>query len=232
MRNTDSKRNYLLRSKIKCSECQKNFTGLSYKGYLYYACNGFRLKNKKDPEKCINSLIRGDILEKEVWSDIEKFIKNPELIRMFLKEKIGSMNKTDTKTEIETRKNKLRLLAGQRERIIKMVRFGDNYLEKDILIEVEKIKNEENNILSELNYYEDMDKNIENEKSKAAEIEKILSLFIHKIKNPKPDIKGKIISMLVDKVIVYPKNDKDNREVEIHYSFSKDFYINKLALTE
>lgn len=228
----NAKNPYLLTGKIRCSECGKTFTGLQYRGYTYYACSGFRFKSSYDNTRCINSLIRADSVEKEIWKDISEFIKKPDRFKEFIQSKLSDKNEFNAAAEVEKRKKKLESIAIQKSKLIKLIRFGDNYLEKDILVELEKIKNEEKTIIDELNYYNDLISNVEKQNQKVIEIEKLLSSFMDKIDNPDFKLKKEIVRLLLKEVIVYPKNlETKSRDVELNYCFNKDIILTKLSLT-
>lgn len=231
LRNT--KREYLLTGKIKCSICGRNFTGLGYRGYTYYACSNFRLKNRNDPTKCINGLIRADVLDNEIWKDISEIVKNPRLIREFIDNKLSGEDGFDIKSEIEKRKKRLEKLSIEKSKLVKYIRVGEDFLEKDLLIEIEKIKNEECMLNSELNHYADLAKNNELKNQKFLEIEKYLLKYIHIIDNPPFSLRKEIVRMLLKEVIVHPKDtETKSRDVEINYYFNKDIITTKLSLTE
>ncbi len=231
MRNTV--REYLLTRKIRCSLCGRTYTGLAYYGYTYYACNNYRLKNIKHPGKCFNKAIRADVLEDEIWSDLKTFIDNPIVIKDFLHQKLSEVSEIDTGKELEGINNKLDKIKRKRMRLVKLIAASNNYLEKDIRVEIAKIKHEEEKLIEKKKYYEDINRKEEFEKRKISEIDKAFALFTGMINNPDFKLKKAIINVLVDKIVVHQYDEKDNRRlVEIHYSFNKkDVYINKLSLT-
>ena len=95
----------------------------------------------------------------------------------------------------------------------------------------EAIKNEEKKIIEELACYQDLANNVEMQDQKARQIEKILSAFADKINNPPFRLKKEIVRMLLNEVIVNPKDpDSKSRDVEINYCFSENIHITKLSL--
>ncbi len=231
MRHT--KRQYLLTGKIKCSKCDRNFTGVAYGKLTYYVCNNNRLKNKNNPTKCFNKAMRADVIENEIWDDLKHFINNPLTIKNFLHQRLSEVSRVDVKKELRAIDYKFKKLQLERLRLIKFIRMGDDCLEANIKVEIEKIKNEELKLSEERKYYEELSKKEEFEKRKISEIEKVLTLFVDKIKNPDFKLKKEIINIMVDKVVVYPyKKGDDKRLVEIQYSFKKTgSVITKLSLT-
>lgn len=225
-------REYLLTRKIKCSLCGHSFTGLAYYGYTYYACNNYRLRNLEHPAKCRNKSIRADILENEVWDDLKGFIDNPIAIKDFLHQRLSRISRIDTNKELEAIECKLDKIKKDRAKLVKYIRNMNNFLEKEINIEITKMKNEEKELLEKKKYYEDISRKKEFEKRKASEIERALALFTGIIKKPTFKLKKEIINILVDKIIVHPYDEKENKRlVEIYYNFNKKgVYINKLSL--
>ncbi len=224
-------RHYLLTGKIKCGKCGRNFSGLAYREYTYYACNNYRLRNNKHPKKCKNKPIRADGLESVVWDDISGFIKDPDKIKAFLGEALSNISQVDILSKLQEIENKLLSIRWQIKKLIKFITASDNYIEKDIMVEIEQMKQKEEKLVKEKEHYEDIKKKEEFEKRKISEIEKVTSLFVDKIDNADLDLKKMIVSIMVDKIIVYPFNEsEDARKVEIYYKFNKkDPYIKKLS---
>lgn len=228
----NSVRQYLLTRKIRCGLCGRSFTGLAYYGYTYYACNKYRLKNVKHPGKCKNKVIRADVLEDEIWSDLKTFIDNPIAIESFLHQKLSNMSRIDIDKKLKNINRELDKIKREKVKLIKYIRSSDSCLEKDINVEIAKINKEESELLEKKEYYEEINRREEFEKKKVSEIEKVMTLFNDKIKNPDFKLKKGIIDILVDKIIVHPYDEKENKRlVEIYYSFNKKgVYINKLSL--
>ena len=156
MRST--KREYLLTRKIRCSLCGRTYTGLAYYGYTYYACNNYRLKNIKHPGKCFNKAIRADVLEDEIWSDLKTFIDNPIVIKDFLHQKLSEVSEIDTGKELEGINHKLDKIKKKRTKLVKLIAASDNYLEKDIRVEIAKIKHEEEKLIEKKKYYDELER--------------------------------------------------------------------------
>jgi len=230
LRNT--KREYLLTGKIKCTVCNRSFTGLAYRGLTYYACRKYRMVNVNHHMKCINKAIRADVLEDEVWSDLKTFIDSPIVIKDFLHQRLSEVSEIDTNKELEDINHKLNKIKKKRTKLVKLITAMDNYPEKDINVEIVKIKLEEEELHKKKQYYEDISKKEEFEKRKISEIDKAFELFTGKISSPDFKLKKAIINILVDKIAVHPYDEKENKRlVEIHYSFNKnDFNIIKSSL--
>lgn len=131
-----AKNEYLLRGLIKCGLC-----GLTYIGTasnrddrpganreFYYRCNGTHSPSVylTPDRKCQSKAIRGDELEKQVWSDIETFLRNPGRVLQQLHSRLES----DAKGTEETRQQIARLqsLIGkkvdERNRVVGLFRRG------------------------------------------------------------------------------------------------------------
>jgi len=219
----NSKRQYLLTSKISCRNCGRNFTGLAYRGITYYACNNYRLKNNSNPKKCFNKAIRADVLENEVWDDLKNFIDNPIKIKDFLRQKLSGTTWDEISKELKAIDYQVEKIKKERGRLIDFIKAGDTYLVKDIKVEIEKMKNDELKMAEKRKHFEELSRKEEFEKRKILEIEKVFNLFTDKIKNPDFMLKKAIINIMVGKIIVHQQEDYGNKRiVEIQYNFKAE----------
>ena len=77
---------YLLRSLIRCAVCGLSFCGTWTRGPRY-RCNGSMAHRGQFAGKCIGASIKGEKLEAAVWSDVSRFLTDPdELIDELLAE--------------------------------------------------------------------------------------------------------------------------------------------------
>ena len=77
---------YLLRSLIRCAVCGLSFCGTWTRGPRY-RCNGSMAHRGPFAGKCIGASIKGEKLEAAVWSDVSRFLTDPdELIDELLAE--------------------------------------------------------------------------------------------------------------------------------------------------
>ena len=67
---------YLLRSLIRCAVCGLSFCGTWTRGPRY-RCNGSMAHRGPFAGKCIGASIKGEKLEAAVWSDVSRFLTNP-----------------------------------------------------------------------------------------------------------------------------------------------------------
>ena len=68
---------YLLRSLIRCAVCGLSFCGTWTRGPRY-RCNGSMAHRGPFSGKCIGASIKGEMLEATVWSDVSRFLTNPD----------------------------------------------------------------------------------------------------------------------------------------------------------
>jgi site-specific DNA recombinase len=218
----NSKYDYLLTGKLFCSQCNRGFTGHNDHGLLYYMCNNNRFNNNGSPYKCHNTAIRADILESQVWSDIESIIKNPDLIRAFLHQRLKAISEISPEKAIEDAEKVLSSIERQKQNLISAIKYDDGYLQNDIKKEIDNLEQQEqmqNKIISD---NKNKGKKIEQEKSKITLIENALTDMVGLIENPKFNEKKEIINILLDKIIVHPKDDNGKRSVEISYRFKEN----------
>jgi site-specific DNA recombinase len=112
-------RRYLLRGLVRCATCGGACTGHSSarrgKKYHYYACKAAKTYNfgAAPPHKA--SFVSAEWLEKLVWSDVRRFLKNPGMILDRLREQHDA---ADAAGDLEARKKELakRLAAKQAEK--------------------------------------------------------------------------------------------------------------------
>ena len=74
----NSRHAYLLRSLIRCAVCGLAFCGTWARTAPRYRCNGAMVERGPFPGKCIGASIKGELLEDTVWSDVSRFLSEPE----------------------------------------------------------------------------------------------------------------------------------------------------------
>ena len=70
---------YLLRSLIRCAVCGLAFCGTWTRGPRY-RCNGSMAHRGQFAGKCIGASIKGEKLEAAVWSDVYRFLLDPQVL--------------------------------------------------------------------------------------------------------------------------------------------------------
>ena len=74
----NSRHSYLLRSLIRCGVCGLSFCGTWARTAPRYRCNGAMVERGPFPGKCVGASIKGELLETTVWSDVSRFLAEPE----------------------------------------------------------------------------------------------------------------------------------------------------------
>ena len=73
----NTKRNYLLKSVIRCGICGLTYIGAWGRGFVWYRYNGRLTDRGPIPERCSALTIKGPDIEAVVWADIERFLREP-----------------------------------------------------------------------------------------------------------------------------------------------------------
>lgn len=95
----NTSRTYLLRGIVKCARCGRTFSGTMNKGQVWYRCNG-NLRRLALPEVCRAKGVKGEHLEPRVWTDIERWLRDPgELLEELREEATGTDNEAQRQDE-------------------------------------------------------------------------------------------------------------------------------------
>ena len=76
----NSRHTYLLRSLIRCGVCGLAFCGTWTRTAPRYSCNGAMAHRGQFAGKCIGASIKGEKLEAAVWSDVSRFLLDPQVL--------------------------------------------------------------------------------------------------------------------------------------------------------
>lgn len=128
----NARRQYLLRGLIKCALCGFTYIGMpagcAGPDETYYRCNGSSLYGRYSRlgQRCRSKAVRGDLLEKAVWHDIENFLRDPGAVLRQLRAKLeADAGATD---KLKPRQQRLEALvaakATERGRIVALYRRG------------------------------------------------------------------------------------------------------------
>jgi len=125
-----AKHKYLLRGMIKCGLCGLTYIGVpanreNGRGESYYRCNGAHTPDML-PKRCESKTIRGDLLEQQVWADVEAFLRDPGPILQQLQSRLESeAQDTDkTKERLKHLEDLLAQKATERNRVVALYRRG------------------------------------------------------------------------------------------------------------
>ena len=89
---------YLLRSVIRCAVCGLAFCGTWARTKPRYRCNGSMVERGPFPGKCIGASIDGSRLEDTVWSDICRFLSEPQDL---IDELLAESNEAEARAAVE-----------------------------------------------------------------------------------------------------------------------------------
>lgn len=224
------KRSYPLSGIVYCGKCNRRYSGLASHGVLYYGCNGYRLISSSSPEKCFNKNVRAKEVEQTVWQDVKDFIKNPQQIRKFLLESQKKLTKIDYVVEIEKVEGELKKIEKGIDALLDMDIAEDSLVKKRLEKKLNKLNKEAEKLEETKKQYIKLQQDSVSEQNQMSKIEKNLARFNTIINNPTSEQKKEILKLVVDRIIVYPRKDKeDKRIVKINYKFDKDVcFIAKL----
>ena len=143
MRNT--KREYLLKGHVRCSQCGHTYGGRSSRDLkdgkhrldIRYICSG-KSRMMVPGDRCHNRSWKADELESLVWKQIERIIKDPEtIVGEIQKQKNDAGQLTAYETELQQTERHLKALDGEQEQLLKWAIKG--FPEETVLAENKKI---------------------------------------------------------------------------------------------
>ena len=73
----NTKRYYLLKSVIRCGSCGLTYIANRGRGFPWYRCNGRLTDRGPIPERCPSKALKGPVIERLVWDDVERFLRDP-----------------------------------------------------------------------------------------------------------------------------------------------------------
>jgi site-specific DNA recombinase len=145
-----AKSQYLLRGLIKCGICGLTYIGVAAnrpngKREFYYRCNGAHSPAVYGARgRCQAKAVRGDILEGQVWSDVETFLRNPEPVLQQLHAKLESEaeGSGQTRKQVARLQGLLAQKATERSRVVGLYRRG-RLTDAELDAQMDEIGNEE-----------------------------------------------------------------------------------------
>jgi len=142
---------YLLRGLIKCEKCGLTYIGVAAnrpngKREFYYRCNGAHSPAVYIGHggRCGSKAVRGDLLEEQVWSDVETFLRNPEPVLEKLQQRLesGIEGADQVRAQMKQLAGLLEQKATERSRVVALYRRG-RLTDKDLDAQMEEIAKEQ-----------------------------------------------------------------------------------------
>ncbi len=223
-----AKRQYLLRSLVKCDCCGLNFCGSSYHtGKTFYVCNGKTSYRGKYQGKCPAKNVPAEWLDNMVWNDCVNFIMNPGEALATLDSNMKQLRSNQEALEVE-KKMVIDTIASKDSEKHSII---DLYRKK--LIDAQDLELQLGNIASEKLSLEirikELDKLIDQEINLTIQhdtAENLLADLQSRLgdTNPPYEVKREIVKAMVRKVVVETKKAKDSNpqaSVTVHYAFDQ-----------
>ncbi len=226
-----AKHKYLLRSRVKCSICNLNYSGTGFKGAKgertpYYVCNGKTTYRGKYMGKCPSKNMPANWLDEKVWDDCVDFINNPG--KLLDGDGLSPEEESNVSTEQE-----LKMIASslsQKDSEIQPIL--DLYrkrliTDKDVEDQLSKINNEKTSLETKQKELKNALATTTDEMNRRKDVISLLDNLKEKIAGEITwETKRDIIKQLVREVIVHTKHSEDRDEPEVKLSvkfvFSQD----------
>jgi site-specific DNA recombinase len=218
---------YLLRGVIRCGICGNAYCGsTSMVGHnhsqekSYYRCTGRTQWKHIGAKKCPADSLIADDIEEIVWSDVQAYIKNPDIIIQQLENQMKPIDKS-LPAEIEKVKQQISEIDRKETNLIRLVAESHEInLEKveDLLREYREQKQSLYEYLNQLVSENEFTENIENDRQ---DFGNRLKGMIARIDQASWEEKRIAICELVDQIIVTTRefDGQTIQEVEITYKF-------------
>ena len=115
----NTKRNYLLKSVIRCGISGHAYIGSWSRNAVRYRCNGQLTDRGPIPERCPAKAIRGPDIDAVVWDDIERFLREPgDILEELAQERTMDAGAAIAEAERLTLESAMVDLAGRRKKAI------------------------------------------------------------------------------------------------------------------
>lgn len=139
----NTRRRYLLKGVIRCGCCGLTYIGSQGRpGASWYRCGGRQRDRGPLGGACPSAFLRGDEIERQVWTDIERFLRNPGDVLADLKAEIGGENDAAiAEADLVTLRSALDSLHTQRERVLGLAIRG-HIVEAEADLELDRIARE------------------------------------------------------------------------------------------
>ena len=220
----NARRKYLLRGLIECGGCGLTYVGTAYKSKAYYVCNGKDSYRGKLVGRCPSKNVPAEWLEDAVWSECEKFLREPgeallELARTMETDKANISTLEDEKGAALAA---LRQSQVEKERVLSLYRRGyvsEADIEAELLIVAQERAALESR-LAQISAVISSDPTARYDT--ASELLATLRGLLDE--GVDYDTRRKIVKALVGRIIVFTTYNGEKRagaKIDIHYNFSK-----------
>jgi site-specific DNA recombinase len=121
----NSNRRYMLRSVMKCGLCGLTYTATWSHGELWYRCNGGLMYRGPHRERCASVYLRASRLEPLIWTDVERFLRDPgDLLDELREEQHDTSAAALREAERQIAGQGLAGIQAQRDRVLDFLRRG------------------------------------------------------------------------------------------------------------
>ncbi len=181
---------YLLRGLIKCTLCGLTYIGTSYPAYKggfkgYYVCSGkhnHRKLLRPGGVKCPSKAINAETIEREVWADIEGFLRNPGDVLQQLGDRVDEGRREVARLRDLAAGYKPALASKEleRTRILMLYRRG-GISDAQVDEQLSAIQEEEDNLKAEINQRLEQANSIEAGQARLHSAEALLEQLNHRL---------------------------------------------------
>lgn len=234
---------YLLRGLIKCGLCGLTYSGIpggahNRKAVSYYRCNGIHSRGLfgKIGENCPSKGVRGDHLEKLVWSDIDGFLRNPGPVLQQLRAKLETDSSETDKLKARERRLEglLAAKATERSRVVGLYRRG-RLTDADLDQQMGEIGQEELGLQAQLEEVRDRMRSAGTISTNLGSAEKLLAKLRKRLDKPVSwECKRQLVEALVSciRVDTVETYGVSQPKVTITYRFEKPNELERAVPTE
>ncbi len=215
-RNLRPPHQYLVRTLVRCGACGRARSGrtayVGGKSYGYYSCTSRAVRPRLDPP-CTSPAVRAGELDRLVWSEAEKLLRDPERILRYVQEQKGST----LRTRLDLTRHKLEELERARHRCVKQERrLVDAYEAEAIeLPDLQERRSRIRRQKADLTLQIQQAEHALEQGQRTDSLRDGLTAFCHKIAGALKEItfeeKQRILQLLIEEISVH------DGHVEIHY---------------
>jgi len=233
---------YLLRGLIKCAVCGRTYIGScssrpNGKQGFYYRCNGMHTPIlRRGEERCNAKAVRGDVLEQQVWADVEAFVRNPAEVLAQLQEQLREEpdDAGETLKQIARLEGLIAQKTTERGRVLGLFRRG-RVSEADLDAQLEEIGKEEAALQSQLDEKRREIAPADGDHTTAEEASALLAEIGDCLNGPVSDeVKRRLIEVLVARIRIETVETDEGRQARtfVTYRFAPRSLPVSLATAE